>query len=347
MRVSNNRTSSEKKGFVNRWRSKGGDPVGRDPVEDVAESPEEVERIREDRRLVYAGIPVFLIFSLFFARLYFHEFGSLLVPFTSKPMEQSVRRDDVFPVLLEQKYAPKAKSHQIRALSDVTAEGTGALTKTSGFHTLTQYDALTFGPSGPETTGNIPTSVPSVAPVSPDASDREGEGAKKSRQQQGTPSQSSSRSSISGGGSPVPGSDDRFRIPANYRFQQDFSLRYDEGMRLSIAREKMAGFRYFQSMLRQIRDTFSPPGINYAYRDAAGYVVNQPIKPQAVQVLFSIDDQGYVRDVKVVASMGQQAVDEACVNTLANQNFGTPPPEIFAKGHIFGINFIFPPVWNR
>jgi outer membrane biosynthesis protein TonB len=59
-----------------------------------------------------------------------------------------------------------------------------------------------------------------------------------------------------------------------------------------------------------------------------------------------LDPEGNVRDVRKVSSIGQKAVDDACVNVLKGQNFGVPPPEIFAQGNIFGINFIFPPVVN-
>ena len=111
---------------------------------------------------------------------------------------------------------------------------------------------------------------------------------------------------------------------------------------LHIGQRQLADNFDRAKMLRQIEETFSPPGMNYSYQDIAGRVINEPIRPGVVQIQFLLDTEGNVRDVRRVSGMGQMAVDEACMNALRGQNFGVPPPEVFSQGPIFGINFIFP-----
>lgn len=282
----------------------------------------------DDDRLLYAGLPVVVTFTLFLAYFQTPELPRFMLDLKShllpNPMQaQTKLRDEVYPVLVEQKYRPDPKTRQIRALSDVTTEGTGGITYDPGFHTLTPYDTLTSGSTGRNANSSDSSSN----------SEKPGDLGQKSGAQ---------ISAQAGRGE-----ERDMKIPMNYRFREDFALRYDDSPRLSIARQELAGFRYFQSMLRQIKENFSAPGYNYAYRDQAGTVKSQPIKPQVVSVLFMLDSDGYVRDVRKTSSLGQKAVDDACINVLKGQNFGPPPPEIFSNGNIFGINFIFPPVWNQ
>ena len=95
-------------------------------------------------------------------------------------------------------------------------------------------------------------------------------------------------------------------------------------------------------MIQTIRENFAPPGVNYIFRDRSGYVMNQAIKAQVVQVAFALDPMGNVSDVRKIYSLDQKLVDEACLNSLRGKNFGKPPLEIFKKGNVFGINFVFP-----
>jgi len=284
--------------------------------------------MEDDRRLLSAGFPILLCFSLIFAQYFSANIKAWNE--TIDPAREALRnlQSSTYQVLVEQDDRVDPKTNQIRALSDVTSEGTGHLTQTEGFHTLTEQDRMEMGkPGAPGSNAQQQISKP--------ADTLHGNGP--------APDTMSSRS----GTQSMSGDQTEFKIPSNYRFREDFSLRYDDTARLSIARQEIAGFRYFQHMLRQIRENFAPPGYNYAYRDMAGYVVNQPIKPQVVQVLFLLDSQGNVRDVRKVYSANQAAVDEACINALAGQNFGPPPPEVFQQGNIFGINFIFPAYFRQ
>lgn len=273
-----------------------------------------------------ASLVVSVPLALFFLHLILPDGNPLLgesgqLQLARRQMEKRALEERIYPVLVDQKDSPPKETDQIRALSRTSAEGKGGITEKEGFHTLTPYDVLDPGRR------SATAAVPSV--------DSPAEFGQKRTDSRPTPKKEKAGKNTGGAA---------WKIPANYRFQQDFALRYDSSGMLSIARQELAGFSYFQSMLRQIQDSFAPPGMNYAYRDHAGYVINQPIKPQVVKVQFLLDESGTVRDVRKISSLGQHEVDEACLNTLRNQNFGKPPAEVFQHGNIFGINFVFPAV---
>jgi len=289
-----------------------------------------VDSVNEDeQRLILSSLPVFFLFSFFLAGQLAPELsGIFYLEDQSFSMEKDARQSKIFPVLVEQRDKVDPKTDQIRALSDVDSEGSGGITTTYGFHTLTPHDMLTLSKS---------MKSESSEKQNRDIKKETGEDGEKQMVSMNTVSASSKSSP-----SPVIGNEDMFRIPANYRFRNDFSLRYDGNGPVTLARQQLVGFRYFQNMLRYLRDNFAPPGMNSAYRDSAGLVISQSIKPQVVKVLFLLGKDGRVYDVRVVSSMGQRAVDQACIDILRGHNFGPPPHEIFYEGNIFGINFIFP-----
>lgn len=307
----------------------------------------------DDRRLALSGIPVFLVLSLLFGTIYTDRINPFLYQDIDliRKARTALRenaKSKVYPVLIQQKYAPKPESDQFRALSDVTAEGTGGITEREGFHTLTPHDVMDPGAGG---TPSAPT-PPSPASRQPAEAQKErqaerkrpGEGLERKKPvERRRPEAPVARPSQPGRGQ----TGEDYKIPANYRFEQDFALRYDSSRRLSIARQELAGFSYFQRMLRQIGQSWSLPGAIYAYRDQYGRVSNQPVPPQVVKVLFALDPDGRVRDVRVVASLNMKKVDESCMSALRGQNFGPPPPEVLERGNIFGINFVIPNVMGR
>ncbi|MCB1140147.1 MAG: energy transducer TonB [Leptospiraceae bacterium] len=336
----------------------------------------------EDRMLL-AGAAVFFLFASLVSFFITEERDSMVLDFMERELLRpalNLSSSMVYPVLLEQDYAAPVKQNEKAALSDVNAGGSGGLTERYGFHTLSQDDVLQVsygsatpggesraapGGGGPAGRSNGETGQNATGPqnftgyesgegpgASPDAiQDRPNNSANQNQQRNqnnAADSGNAARSSTA-----QQGQSDQvieslpMRIPANYRFQNDFSLRYDQSASLSIPRRELEGYKYFRDLLRQVRSNFAPPGLNLAYRDSAGVVISQPIKPQVVRVLFLIDEEGTVRDTRVVSSMGQQPVDQACVRSLEGHNFGKPPPEIFKHGNIFGISFVFPAVMNR
>lgn len=239
-----------------------------------------------------------------------------------------------YPVIVEHKTFTKPKTGQIPVYSSITSGGSGGITKDFGFHTLTNEDELliTYSSSNVAVQDNT---TQKQEPSQKILNSQEGlDSFKENKQKDVSKNQDVSKQEL-----PT-------KIPANYRFRNDFALRWDNSPEFAIASVELKGYKYFRDMLRQIRDNFSPPGLNLVWRDSAGFVISQPIKPQVVRVLFLLDYDGTVRDVKIVSSMGQKPVDEACVRALLYQNFGPPPPEVFEHGNIFGINFIFPPLYQ-
>ncbi|MCR9143872.1 MAG: energy transducer TonB [bacterium] len=290
----------------------------------------------DDRRLIVSAVPVLFVCAFVFAAIYSERIAPILSRI-NQPLEVQAlqeQRQKVYRVLVEQEYKPEAKTLQERALSDVTAEGTGAITLAKGFHTLANDDTFEQGGAPATPAARTPAQQSNDAERTP-----EGPGESlpdDSRRPQPNAPQAEAQTAR-----PNPGR--LTRIPANYRFREDFALRYDGQDLFSIARQELVGYQYFRRMMRQIRDGFPLLG-NWSYRDPYGVVVNEQVKPQVVSVQFLVDDTGRVMDVKVVSSIGQRVVDEACVNALQHQNFGPPPPEVLnTYGNIFGIRFLFPP----
>lgn len=306
----------------------------------------------DDRRLLVSGLPVFLALSLLFGVFYKDRVNPLLfndIDLIRKARSTLADRENhekkIYPVLLTQKYAPKAKTEQFRALSDVSAEGTGGITRREGFHTLTPHDEMDPGRPGQAGAGGG-GQRPQAEPKRSAAGEERRPGDQAQRKQTTERRRDERETTAYRPGDPgAPGrgqTGSDFKIPANYRFEQDFALRYDSSRRLSIARQELAGFHYFQRMLRQIGQSWSLPGAIYTYRDTFGRVTSQSVAPQVVKVLFALDPDGRVRDVRVVASLGEERVDESCMSALRGQNFGPPPPAVLEQGNIFGINFIIP-----
>lgn len=237
--------------------------------------------------------------------------------------ESSPFKSKIYPVLIQQNFIKPAFKDQYRALSEFNTDGAGGITTEYGFHTLSNTDIFQRGSL------SIPGSIQSS-----DSQGKKVEGDEDHAQNQiGRKSKNTFIPSKKGM---------LYKIPTNYRFKQHMALRYDGRSLTAIATQSMPGASYFRNMIRQIRMTFAPPGQNYIIRDPYGYRMNQTINPQIVSVQFAIGTNGYITDVKVVSSIGQVKVDQACVEVLQNKNFGEPPNEIFRNGNIFGINFIFP-----
>lgn len=296
-----------------------------------------------DERFFRSALWVGVLFSAVLASVFSRQFPSLSLDLLhSGLVAERHPESSIYPVLVDQLNPTPPVPGQKRAYSDVTSGGRGGITENRGFHTMSADDTLFVSLSGDGGGGGSSSPAGSSSAVRSDALNRDEPGQQRRR----TEGQGGTDTTGASPGRPGSGENLPMRIPSNYRFRNDFALRWDGSPTVSIATQELAGYKYFRDMMRQIRENFAPPGLNLAWRDQAGTVISQPIKPQIVRVLFLLDREGTVQDVRIVSSMGQVPVDEACYRVLHKQNFGPPPPEVFRHGNIFGINFLFPPVYR-
>jgi hypothetical protein len=285
----------------------------------------------DDRRLLLSAGFVFLILSLIISHLFAKNLlWKMLGTEGNEELVQKAKEEKIYNVLVEQDFKDKSVKDQVKALSDVDAAGSGGLTEKEGFHTMSPFYEFMMG-------ARPSTAQPDSKDVSKNKEDDLYEVGifKADPLFKPNPKVNSSASpSVSGS---------ETKIPANYRFQQDFLFRWDGSKALSIPRKQLAGYHYFKAMLRKIENNFYPPGGgNFAYRDPAGYVIREGILPGEVKVVFMLNDSGDVVDISLAASPGQKIVDKACLDSIRGQNFGVVPVEVKQNGLVFGINFIFP-----
>lgn len=293
------------------------------------------EKEEGEKRLVLSACFVLLLVSLIFGHmitrnLLWKILGEELAGEETTPEE----REKIYEVLVEQQFINPDKKDEYKALSNKDSAGGGGLTEKMGFHALSPFREFIYGSKSAQ---------PSQAQPKEEKTKKEEDlfeiGIFKadpvsSVNQEATPNASASSGQM-------------MKIPFNYRFQQDFLFRWDGSKALTIPTKELAGYNYFKNMLRQIEQSFAPPGGgNQAYRDMAGTVIREGIKPGIAKVQFLLNDAGKVLDVKLVGSQGQPIVDSSCMDSIRGQIFGPVPEEVKARGLIFGINFIFPEIYR-
>ncbi|MFN3604271.1 MAG: energy transducer TonB [Leptonema sp. (in: bacteria)] len=292
---------------------------------------DKVEFERLQKATFFVIIPIFLYIQF----LFMPKTSFILKEWLLKNSPIIQKLVTVYPVIVEHNTYTEPKPNQIPVLSSINSGGKGGITKNFGFHTLTNSDTFLISYTI-EASEESKEQQESKNPIIKRKNT-------KSDIQEGEPNITNNPNTIHNKNSKE--SKLPTKIPANYHFRNDFALRWDHSPDVSIASVELKSYKYFRDMLRQIRENFSPPGLNLVWRDSAGLVISQTIKPQIVRVLFLLDEEGTVQDAKVVSSMGQKPVDDSCIRVLLHQNFGKPPKEIFEHGNIFGINFIFPPIY--
>jgi outer membrane biosynthesis protein TonB len=245
--------------------------------------------------------------------------------------ENLAKSKKIYEVLLEQEFTSKKVKDEIKALSKEDSAGSGGLTEKEGFHTLSPFYEFIFG--------GLPSSNPQITSKEKEKSKSEDEiyevGVIHSDPLMKFTPQPKAVSN--------PTTGQPTKIPFNYRFQKDFEFRWDGSSTLTMPTRKLAGYEYYKKMLRQIEQSFAPPGGgNLAYRDMAGTVIREGISPGETKISFLLNDSGQVIDVKQISSQGQKIVDQACIDSIRGQNFGVVPQEVKEQGMIIGINFVFP-----
>ncbi len=292
------------------------------------------EKEEGERRLFYSASFVVLICSLFLGHLVTRNMLWKMLGEENAPMMMPAEeKEKIYDVLVEQQFINPEKKDEYKALSNQDSAGGGGITENLGFHTLSPFREFIFGSTASNPSKAQPKAEQSKEEDLFEIGIFKADPISKQNQEE-SPNQSQSSGSL-------------MKIPFNYRFQQDFLFRWDGAKALTVPTKQFAGYYYFKNMLRRIEESFAPPGGgNYAYRDMAGVVAREGIKPGETKVQFLLSEGGQVLDVKLISSQGQVVVDQSCMDSIRGQNFGPVPEEIKAKGLIFGINFIFPGLYR-
>ncbi|MCS6984220.1 MAG: TonB C-terminal domain-containing protein [Leptospiraceae bacterium] len=128
------------------------------------------------------------------------------------------------------------------------------------------------------------------------------------------------------------------RIPVYYEFRDRFALSWDARGKPQIPTKNFEHYHYFRRMLDKIQQHWAPPGgIPYpTFGDeyhrmsyTPGYVRYSTFPPQDIKVVFMLNRDGDVVDVKLWESLGYKALDHSCTEAIVrSKNFGPPPEEL-------------------
>lgn len=240
--------------------------------------------------------------------------------------------DRIIRALLENAAPVKTKPRNtVKFLSDKDSEAQGQITKEKGFESISTDYVFATGQREPLRARIV--SARKYAKVLTSEEGRQRIAAAPEKQEQ--PAMAA----------------DRLRIPAYYRFRHDFALSWDYAGRPAIPTARYQHYSYFRSMINKIQSVWAPPGgdpyptfgdsyhrMNYA----AGYTRFSTFPSQDIYIQFLLDEQGIVRDAKLVSSLGYQSLDKSCIEALyAAHDFGPPPKELLDGNGILIIPFIF------
>ncbi|MBN8222807.1 MAG: energy transducer TonB [Spirochaetes bacterium] len=247
------------------------------------------------------------------------------------PEKTQPNQDKIIQALLENSYIEKKKKRStVKFLSDKDSEARGDITKEKGFESISNDYVLS--PGQRETVQARIVSAKKYAKIltSKESRSRIAIAPEKQEQQQ-TPTE-------------------KLRIPAYYRWRNDFALSWDYAGRPAIPTARYAHYSYFRSMINKIQSVWAPPGGDpyptfgdsyHRMGHASGYTRFATFPSQDIYIQFLLDDQGVVRDAKLVSSLGFQSLDRSCIEALyAAHDFGPPPKELLENG-ILIVPFIF------
>jgi len=261
--------------------------------------------------------------------LFVFLFFLLLLPeiswqsFSRKTMAEDPRE---IRVLLENAEKQKQKEQKEKVfLSDSDNQAQGNVTREQGFSAVTKdyvFDYKTSGRTGKDSLkngSNYRTYVSSTGKYTvtlhPDS---------------GNPTVKSSEVKITR------------RLPSYYNFKDRFALSWNKNGTPRIPTKNMEHYSYFRKMLSKIQDHWSPPGGNPLMMDAnafygttptPGMVRYQAFPTQDIRVVFMLDAEGNVIDLRLHESKGFSALDASCLESIeSSRNFGAVPTELLDNG---------------
>lgn len=247
------------------------------------------------------------------------------------PEKVQPNQDKIIQALLENTYIEKKKKRStVKFLSDKDSEARGDLTKEKGFESISNDYVLSPGQRESVQARIVSAKKYTKILTSKESRSRIAIAPEKQEVQQ-TPTE-------------------KLRIPAYYRWRNDFALSWDYAGRPAIPTARYAHYSYFRSMINKIQNVWAPPGGDpyptfgdsyHRLGPASGYTRFSTFPSQDIYIQFLLDDQGVVRDAKLVSSLGFQSLDRSCIEALyAAHDFGPPPKELLENG-ILIVPFIF------
>lgn len=295
---------------------------------------ENVENSTSSRQISNAAFSRFLaaILALCTLSLLFLEIDLRSLFLGEKQNAENKPDQKIIQALLENTHVEKQKKKEtVKFLSDKDSEARGDLTKAKGFESISNDYVLSPGEVQPRQARIVTLKKYKKIITAKEGRVRIAVAPKKEETEPQVQAE-------------------QLRIPAYYRWRHDFALSWDYAGRPAIPTVRYAHYSYFRSMVNKIQNVWAPPGgdpyptfddsyhrMNYA----AGYTRFTTYPSQDIYIQFLLDDQGVVRDAKLVSSLGFKSLDRSCLEALyAAHDFGPPPKELLEKGVLI-IPFIF------
>ncbi len=140
-------------------------------------------------------------------------------------------------------------------------------------------------------------------------------------------------------------------IPDRNNVTRENAIFYSNDGRFSFNTVKFKHFEYFKKLKDKIASNWYPPlmanSIIHGYNPLTGnYTPGSTrimvIPSQEVKIVFVLDSQGEVKELKLLDSMGVKPLDRSCVDAIQmSKNFGPVPRELLTEGKVLVIPFIF------
>lgn len=272
------------------------------------------------------------VLSLFILAVLFLDLDLRQLIF-GKNKQEDLQNGKIIQALLENAEPVKGKKRDtVRFLSDKDSEARGKMTKEKGFESISTDYVLSPGEMVP-LQGRILSSRRMAQILTSK------EGRVRIAVAEKKPTQEQTQSA------------DRLRIPAYYRFRHDFALSWDNEGNPAIPTARYAHYSYFRSMINKIQSVWAPPGgdpyptFGDSYHRlgyAAGYMRFSTFPSQDIYIQFLLDENGVVKDAKLVSSLGFQSLDRSCIEALyAAHDFGPVPKELLDGSGVLIVPFIF------
>lgn len=140
-------------------------------------------------------------------------------------------------------------------------------------------------------------------------------------------------------------------IPDKNNVTRENAIFYSSDGRFSFNTVKYKHFEYFKNLKDKIASNWYPPlmanSISNGYNPLSGtytpgFTRIMVIPSQEVKIVFVLNKDGEVTELKLLDSMGVKPLDSSCIDAIgASKNFGPVPRDLLKDGDKLVIPFIF------